>query len=100
MYSEGTIKLTWINPSDYTILESSMYDSVNTALKNIGDKKDWMIFQLQKVEGDSYKWKLLPYGKYKSFVNGMRFRNSGLYGITIFSIACLSFYGIYKLISK
>ena len=34
-YKLGTIKLTWINPTDYTILESKMFDSVEEALKNI-----------------------------------------------------------------
>ena len=34
-YELGTIKLTWINPSEYTILESKMFDSVDEALQNI-----------------------------------------------------------------
>ena len=99
MYQEGTIKLTWINPQDFTILNSSMFDDIDSALKNTDDKKDWMIFQLEKVDNDNYTWKLLPYGKYKSFVNGMKFRNSGFYGISIVLISALSIYGLYKLVS-
>lgn len=100
MYQEGTIKLTWINPQDFTILNSSMYNDVDSALKNTSDKKDWMIFKLDKVNNDNYSWKLMPYGKYKSFINGMRFRNSGLYEISILLISALSIYGLYKLILR
>lgn len=97
MYKEGTIKLTWINPQDFTILNSSMFNDIDSALNNTSDKKDWMIFQLDKVDNDNYTWKLLPYGKYKSFINGMKFRNSGFYGISIVLISALSIYGLYKL---
>ena len=50
-YKLGTIKLTWIDPNDYTILESKMYDSVEEALKNIPTnikKNQYMIFKLIK----------------------------------------------------
>jgi hypothetical protein len=97
MYEVGTIKLTWIDPKDFTILESSMFNTIEDALENVGDRKDWMIFKLEDVEGDSYKWKLQPYGSYKSFVNGMKFRNSGFYGITMFALVGLSIYGLYKI---
>lgn len=100
MYQKGTIKLTWIDPKDFTILESSMYDNVEDALKDIGDKKNWMIFELSEVDGDRYSWKLLPYGKYSSFVNGMKFRESGFYGITIIGISALAIFGLYKLVIK
>jgi hypothetical protein len=81
-YKLGTIKLTWINPSDYTILESKMFDSVDEALKNLPSnikKEDFMIFKLIKTDGTAYEWKLLPYGNHSDFVRSMEFRNNKLY---------------------
>ena len=100
MYPIGTIKLTWINPKDYSILESKMFSGVDIeqALKEAEGKKNFMLFILSDVEKDNYKWKLLPYGKYKEFVVGMKMRDSLLF--KAFSVAILSFavYGIYKII--
>lgn len=81
-YKLGTIKLTWINPSDYTILESKMFDSVDEALKNLPSnikKEDFMIFKLIKTDGTAYEWKLLPYGNHSDFVRSMQFRDNKLY---------------------
>ena len=78
-YKLGTIKLTWINPSDYTILESKMFDSVDEALKNLPSnikKEDFMIFKLIKTDGTAYEWKLLPYGNHSEFIRSMEFRNN------------------------
>lgn len=78
-YKLGTIKLTWINPSDYTILESKMFDSVDEALKNLPSnikKEDFMIFKLNKTDGTAYEWKLLPYGNHSEFIRSMEFRNN------------------------
>jgi hypothetical protein len=78
-YKIGTIKLTWINPSDFTILESKMFDSVDEALKNIPtgiNKEDFMIFKLIKTDGTAYEWKLLPYGNHSEFIRSMEFRNN------------------------
>ena len=50
-YKVGTIKLTWIDPNDYTNLESKMFDSVDDALKNIPSEikdNEYMIFELKK----------------------------------------------------
>lgn len=78
-YKIGTIKLTWISPSDFTILKSKMFDSVDEALKNIPtgiNKEDFMIFKLIKTDGTAYEWKLLPYGNHNDFVRSMQFRNN------------------------
>jgi hypothetical protein len=78
-YKIGTIKLTWISPSDFTILESKMFDSVDEALKNIPkgiNKEDFMIFKLIKTDGTAYEWKLLPYGNHSEFIRSMEFRNN------------------------
>jgi len=72
-YKEGTVKLTWVDPIDYTILNSRMFNSVDEAIANKGDLGDnWLIMQLEKTDGNQYEWKLLPYGQYKSYINGMR----------------------------
>lgn len=85
MYELGTLKLTWIEPTDYTVLKSQMYkkDDLNKALRDAESKPDWMLFQLQKTENDGYEWKLLPYGTYKSFVRSMKIRNSSWFPIAI-----------------
>ena len=70
-YKKGTIKLTWINPKDNTILESAMFDSVDEALKNLPTDikpNDFLIFQLTQTDGKNYRWKLLNYGKYYQYI--------------------------------
>jgi hypothetical protein len=78
MYQIGTLKLTWIDPNDYTILDSKMFkaEELEKALKEGDNKKDWMLFQLQKNVKDDYSWKLLPYGTSDSFVRSMKLRDS------------------------
>lgn len=81
-YKLGTIKLTWINPTDYTILDSKMFDSVEEALQNTPSnikKNEYMIFKLIKTDGTAYEWKLLPYGNHSDFVRSMEFRDNKLY---------------------
>lgn len=90
-YELGTIKLTWINPKDYTILASKMFSSVNEALKSIPKNiksNEFLIFELIKSDGVSYEWKLLPYGLYNRFVQGMKFRDNKIlyYGSMALSI--------------
>ncbi len=78
-YKLGTIKLTWINPKNYTILASKMFSSVDEALKSIPKNiksNDFLIFELIKTDGVSYEWKLLPHGLYNRFVQGMKFRDN------------------------
>lgn len=102
MYEIGTLKLTWINPSDYSILESKMFakKDLNKALEEAKTKKQWMIFELSKTQNDEYTWKLLPYGESKRFVRIMKWKDSPLYTLSI--IAGISAVGflIYKAYSK
>ena len=102
-YKKGTIKLTWINPKDYTILESKMFDSVDEALKNIPKnikREDYMIFKLIKTDGTAYQWKLLPYGNHSEFIRSMEFRNNKFlfYGSLALSVMGAIF--VLKLITK
>jgi hypothetical protein len=98
MYSAGTIKLTWIDPLDYRILNSEMHENVDQAIQSANQKSslgnNWLIFQLIETENDEYQWKVLPYGKHKGYVNGMKIRDNKIlrYG----SIA-LMIYGGYSL---
>jgi hypothetical protein len=100
-YKLGTIKLTWINPTDYTILQSQMFDSVEQALKNIPSnikKNDYMIFKLSKTDGTAYEWKLLPYGKHYDFVRSMEFRNNKLYYYGSMGLGVLGAFYLLKLL--
>lgn len=80
-YSKGTIKLTWIDPKNYEILNSSMHENLEGALSKAPKENDnWLIFRLESTDGLNYSWKILPYGQYKEYINGMKFRdNSFLY---------------------
>ena len=102
-YKIGTIKLTWINPTDYTILQSKMFDSVDEAIQNIPSnikKNEYMIFKLIKTDGTAYQWKLLPYGNHSEFIRSMEFRNNKFlfYGSLALSVMGAIF--VLKLITK
>jgi len=102
-YKEGTIKLTWINLQDSTILESSMHNSIEHALETarktqLGEK--FLIMELIITNGKQYKWKLLPYGEFKEYIVGMKFKKSILLKITTFSLIFLGTLYIYNILSK
>ena len=95
-YSVGTIKLTWIDPTNYEILNSVMYETIDGALaKAPKDNDNWLIFKLEKTDGLNYSWKLLPYGQYKEYINGMKFRDNP---ILYFGSLALMIFGAYSLI--
>lgn len=100
IYKDGTIKLTWVNDSDYSVLESSMHDSLQSAIDASKNRKNWLIFQLISSEGDNYKWKLLPYGRYRSYTTGMSLSNSFLFKASVFTVICFAAYGIYGIYSQ
>ncbi len=99
-YKEGTIKFTWISPNDYNYLNRVMYDTVQEAIDNrkkfVLDER-WLIMKLIKTDGNQYEWKLLPYGQYKSYRNGMIVRDNKLlyYGSVLLMI-----YGGYAIFQK
>ena len=98
-YQEGTIKLTWIDPENYKILNGKMYDTIDEALKNIPESKgnNWLLFKLIKTDGKEYNWELLPYGKYKGYERGMKYRDNKL---LYFGGIALMLFGAYFLIMK
>jgi hypothetical protein len=102
MYEIGTIKLTWINPLDYTLLESKMYNktALNEALKDAQSKPDFMLFELVKTQNHQYEWKLLPYGEADRFVRSMQVSKNVLMPYVGLAIIGFAAYGIYKVIKR
>jgi len=95
-YGKGTIKLTWVDKNDNSILHSQMYDSIEEALKNTYDKKNWLIFKLKQSSNNAYDWELLPYGKNKSYLRGMYISDSPFLKLLIFGLAATGAYFICK----
>jgi hypothetical protein len=102
MYPIGTLKLTWINPTDFSVLESTMFDKNNLAqaLKMAKTKPNFMLFQLIENKGDYYKWKLLPYGEYDKFIYHMKVNNSPITPFAVLAIIGFAAYGVYKTFKK
>lgn len=103
MYDIGTIKLTWINPNDVTLLESKMYkkEDLNTALEEAKLKSDYMLFTLvKKGRKDEYQWKLMPYGQADRFVRSMQLSKNPIIPYLGFAVAGLAIYGAYKLVNR
>jgi len=97
-YKIATIKLTWINPKNYKILESKMFNSVSEALANIPASKgnNWLLFKLVESDGMQFKWELLPYGKHKGYVNGMKLRDNPILKYGFIALALFGAYSVYK----
>lgn len=95
-YTKGTIKLTWIDPKNYEILNSAMFETIDGALSKVPkDNENWMLFRLESTDGINYTWKLLPYGQYKEYINGMKFRDNPL---LYYGGLALMIFGAYSLI--
>jgi hypothetical protein len=73
MYDIGTIKVAWVE-KNVEYLSSVMFkpDELEEAVA-FGEKQgDYMIMQLIKQEGDYYRWRVLPYGRHKEYLKGMK----------------------------
>ena len=104
MYPIGTLKVTWVLGPEYTTLNSQMFkkQDLDKAIeygKNMGGK-DFMIFELAENKGDSYSWKLLPYGDAKKFVSSMKNQDSAIFKGIVLVGAGLAVYGLLNLLSK
>lgn len=97
MYKIGTVKVAWTKNNDINHMESVMFDSLSDALSFVKGKSGYMIMELDKQDKDYYKWKVLPYGKYKSYKYGMVLSESP---IVLIGISILAIYGVYKLVKK
>lgn len=98
MYSEGTIKLTWIDSNDRKILHSKMFKTIDDALKETQDKKNWLIFKLKNVNGDNYTWGLLPYGASRKYQLGMAISDNQIIMLTSLTLIGFGVFYIYKLL--
>lgn len=103
MYQSGTLKLTWIDPKDYTILKSMMFKKGDLqkaleAAKPMGN--DFMLFELVETKNDAYTWKLLPYGDAKRFVSTMKVYDSFLFKPLLIVGISFAIYGLYKAFNK
>lgn len=101
-YKVGTIKLTWIDPDNYKILSGKMFNTVEEALNNIPKSKgnNWLLFKLLKTDGEEYNWELLPYGKYKGYETGMKYRDNKLLYYGSISLMLLGAYYLIKMANK
>jgi hypothetical protein len=102
MYELGTIKLTWIDPENYSVLKSKMFrkDKLNEALSEGAKLGRFMLFKLVQEANHKYTWELLPYGQSKDFVRSMKFRDSLLAKVVVVGLAIFSVYGIATFLSK
>lgn len=100
IYPVGTIKLTWIDDLNNSILHSKMYKSVDEALKNTQSKKNWLIFNLKSVDGDNYTWDLLPYGTSKKYQLGMSFVDNKILMLSSLTLVGLGVFYVFKLFKK
>lgn len=96
MYEIGTIKLTWIDPSNYKKLQSKMFskDNLKEAISEGQKLGRFMLFKLESTSNHSYKWELLPYGQSSDFVRSMKLRDSLFAKVAIVGLAIFSIYGI------
>lgn len=103
MYPLGTLKVAWIE-NNVQYLSSDMFkpNQLNDAI-SYGEKKgDYLIMQLDRQEGDNYRWKVMPYGRYREYLgaasllnesnfyiapNGQKFTSEEVYHTQLIRIA-------------
>lgn len=80
-YEKGKIKVVWIEDNPEKIY-SKMFNSEAEAKKFSAEKKDFVVFALEKQTNmEEFSWKLLPYGRYKLYlrlIKTLRSSNSGI----------------------
>jgi len=94
-YPVGTIKLTWIDPEDYSLLNGQMFDSIEDAEKFANENEigsNWLIFKLVTTNGNRYEWKVLPYGKQDTYKNAVQLFNSKIIKFLIVAVVLLGSY--------
>jgi len=99
-YSIGTIKLTYIDPENYEVLHGEMFGSIQEALNSAETKNkgnNWLLFELIQTDGKAYSWQLLPYGKHRGYVSGMKFRDNLILRSIVTGIFL---YGSYQLVKN
>jgi hypothetical protein len=73
MYPIGTIKVAWVE-KDVEYLSSDMFkpDELDKAVALGESVGDYMIMQLIEQSKDYYRWRVLPYGRHKQYIKGMK----------------------------
>jgi len=100
-YEVGTLKLTWINKNDYSLLDSKMFPkgSLESVKKYAEDNKlkDFMLFELvSNQKNNEFEWRLVPYGSANKFLFHMKAQDS-LVAWSIFALIIgFSIYGMSK----
>ncbi|MBI4035751.1 hypothetical protein HY383_02290 [Candidatus Daviesbacteria bacterium] len=71
-YGKGKIKVVWIE-YDPKKIYSKMFDGKKEAEEFAKEKKAYLVFSLEKQSNmEKFTWKLLPYGKYKTYLGLIR----------------------------
>ena len=100
-YSVGTYKLTWIDPKNYEILNSAMFETIEGALSKVPkDNENWLLFRLESTDGINYTWKLLPYGQYKEYINSMKLSDNPIIRYGAIALIIFGAYSIIRMIGK
>jgi hypothetical protein len=98
--NENQIKLTWVDKKDYRTLHSQMFSTLNDALESAKDKRNWLVFQLTKLENGEYYWKLLPHGKSGAYVRNAKLNDKPLLRLFLYGMAAVGIYFVGKSIYK
>jgi hypothetical protein len=100
-YSKGTIKLTWIDPKNYEILNSAMFETIEGAIsKAPKDNENWMLFRLESTDGINYTWKLMPYGQYNEYINSMKLSDNPIIRYGAIALIIFGAYSIIRMLGK
>jgi len=72
MYPLGTLKVVWVE-DNVEYLSSDMFkpNQISQAVAYGKTKGAFMIMELISQQKDLYRWKVLPYGKYKEYLAGV-----------------------------
>lgn len=74
MYDIGTLKVAWVEDNvEYLSSEMFKPNELNEAVAFGEEQGDYMLMQLIQQKDDYYRWRVLPYGRHKQYLNGMKF---------------------------
>jgi hypothetical protein len=80
VYSEGTIKVVWINEGEK--IYSKMFKDIESAEEFSRNKKDYLVFKLLEQEDmEEFVWEVLPYGRHDLYKTLLNQYKSGLLSI-------------------
>jgi hypothetical protein len=73
MYDIGTLKVAWVEKNvEYLSSEMFKPNELNEAVAFGEQQGDYMLMQLIKQKDNYYRWRVLPYGRHKQYLNGMK----------------------------